>query len=170
MHNSSQSTTLTLDGTVVKESDLVVLSRTFDAKMIFEKQLRWFMSCTSEIWCYYKVLASISWSIALSTISLELCPACIRVLFGSVMLSWRYTPLLDIFARSGSFFRWWVLKWNLAHRRSVAVLCMLFKIKSNQIHLLSGALPLPYMSVRVTRGFLAAHGHSFTYPGCRTTQ
>ena len=36
-----QSTPLTLDGTVLKESaDLVILGATFDAKMTFEKHLR----------------------------------------------------------------------------------------------------------------------------------
>ena len=36
-----QSTTLTLDGTVLKESaDLVILGVTFDANMTFEKHLR----------------------------------------------------------------------------------------------------------------------------------
>ena len=36
-----------------------------------------------------------------------------------------------------------VLDCNLAHRRSVADLCMLFKIKSSPMHPLSGALHLP---------------------------
>ena len=34
---------------------------------------------------------------------------------------------------------------------------MLFKIKSNPMHPLSGALPLPYVLARVTRGALVAH-------------
>ena len=38
-----------------------------------------------------------------------------------------------------------LVEYNLAHRRSVAELCMLFKIKSNPMHPLSGALPLPYV-------------------------
>ena len=36
---------------------------------------------------------------------------------------------------------------------SVAVLCMIFKIKSNQMR----PLPLPYVQARVTRGALVAH-------------
>ena len=47
---------------------------------------------------------------------------------------------------------------------------MLFKIKSNPIHPLSGALPLLYVPVRVTRGALVAHRHSFVPPRCRTSQ
>ena len=47
---------------------------------------------------------------------------------------------------------------------------MLFKIKSNPMHPLSGALPLPYVPVPVTRGALVAHRHSFSPPRCRTSQ
>ena len=63
-----------------------------------------------------------------------------------------------------------VLECNLAHRRSVAVLCMLLKIKSNPMFPLSGALPLPYVPARVTRGALIAHRHTFAPPRCRTLQ
>ena len=59
---------------------------------------------------------------------------------------------------------------NLAHRRSVAYLLMLFKIKSNPMHPLSGALPLPYVPARVTLGALVAHRYSFAPPRCWTSQ
>ena len=38
------------------------------------------------------------------------------------------------------------------------------------MHPLSGALPLPYVPARVTRGALVAHRHSFAPPRCRTSQ
>ena len=38
---------------------------------------------------------------------------------------------------------------DLAHRRSVAVLCMLHKIRCNSMHPLYGALPVPYVPVRL---------------------
>ena len=47
---------------------------------------------------------------------------------------------------------------------------MLFKIKSNPMHSLSGALPLSYVPERVTRGALVAHRHSFAPARCRTSQ
>ena len=47
---------------------------------------------------------------------------------------------------------------------------MLFKIKSNPMHPLSGALPVPYVPASVTRGALVAHRHSFTPSRCRTSQ
>ena len=38
------------------------------------------------------------------------------------------------------------------------------------MHPLSGALPLPYVTARVTRGALVAHRHSFAPPHCRISQ
>ena len=43
----------------------------------------------------------------------------------------------------------------------IAVLYLLFKIKSNPMHPLGGALPWPYVLARVTRGALVDHRHSF---------
>ena len=76
----------------------------------------------------------------------------------------RGVKLLVRVARSASFLAGGVLECNLAHRRSVAVLCMLFKIKSNSMHPLSSALPLPCVPAHVTRGALVAHRHSFAPP------
>ena len=68
-----------------------------------------------------------------------------------------HLKLLDRVVRSAVFLAGGVLECNLAHRRSVAELCMLFKIRSNPMHPLSGALPLPYEPARVTLGALVAH-------------
>ena len=78
--------------------------------------------------------------------------------------------LLDRVVRSAGFLAGKVLECDLAHRRFVAELCMLFKIKSNPMHPLRGALPLLYVPARVTRGALLAHSHSFAPPRCRTSQ
>ena len=59
---------------------------------------------------------------------------------------------------------------DIAHRRSVAVLCMLHKIRCNPVHLLNGALPGQYVPVRVTRGALGAHRYTYAAPRCRTSQ
>ena len=42
-----------------------------------------------------------------------------------------------------------VFECDIAHRRSVAVLCMLYKIRCNQMHPLNDALPGPYVPVGV---------------------
>ena len=57
-----------------------------------------------------------------------------------------------------SFLAGSVLECSLAHRRPVAALCMLFKIKSSSMFSLNDALPLPYVPARVTRGGLVATG------------
>ena len=81
-----------------------------------------------------------------------------------------HLKLLDRVVRSAGFLAVGVLECNLAHRRSVAELCVLFKIKSNPMHPLSGALPLPYVTACVTRGASVAHRQSFAPPRCRTSQ
>ena len=63
-----------------------------------------------------------------------------------------HLKLLETVVRSAGLLAGGVLECNLDHRRSVAELCMLFKIRSNPMHLLSGALPLRYVPGRVTRG------------------
>ena len=78
--------------------------------------------------------------------------------------------LIDRVVRSVGFLAGGLLECNFAHRRSVAELCMLFKIQSNPMHHLSSALPLPYVPAYVTRGALVTHRHSFTPPRCRTSQ
>ena len=81
-----------------------------------------------------------------------------------------HLELLDRVVRSAGFITGGVLECNLAHRRFVAELCMLFKIKSNPMHPLISSLPLPYVPARVTRGALVAHRHSFEPPNCWTSQ
>ena len=63
-----------------------------------------------------------------------------------------------------------VLNCNLSHRRSVAVLCMLYKIRCNPMHPLCGALPVPYEPVRITSSALIAHRYTYAPPRCRTSQ
>ena len=55
-----QSPALTIDGTLLKESDdLVILGVTFGSKMTFEKHLRCFQSSFSTAWYLEEVLASV---------------------------------------------------------------------------------------------------------------
>ena len=59
-----------------------------------------------------------------------------------------HLKLLDRVVRSAGFLAGGVLECNLAHRRSVAELCTIFKIKSSAMHPLSGAMPLSYVMAR----------------------
>ena len=63
-----------------------------------------------------------------------------------------------------------VFECDISYRRSVAVLCMFYKIRCKAMHFLNGALPGPYVLVRVTRGALVTHRYTFALPRCRTSQ
>ena len=59
----------------------------------------------------------------------------------------------------------------ISHHRSVAVLCILYKIRCNLMHpLINDALPEPYVPVWVTRGALVAHRYTYAPTRCRTSQ
>ena len=91
------------------------------------------------------------------------------VLQFGVRLPITHLKLLDRVVSSACFSAGGVLNCDLSHRRSVAVLCMLYKIRCNPKHPLCGALPVPYIPVRVTRGALIAHRYTFAPPRCRTS-
>ena len=57
---------------------------------------------------------------------------------------------------------------NIAHRRSVAALCVLYKNRCNLMHPLYGCLPGPYLPVRFTWGSL--HRYTSAPPGWGTSQ
>ena len=139
-------TPLTLDGTVLGASaDLVILGVKFDTKMTFKRHLRSVSSAAAQrlgimrkSWQVFhdrSLLVRSFWSFVLPV--LECCSA----VWCSAADS--HIKLLDR-----------VLECNLANRRSVAELCMLFKIRSNPMHPLSSALPLPCVPARVPRGAL----------------
>ena len=110
-------------------------------------------------------------SVAPSEIFYELCPADLGELRSCVVFSCQFTPSTTGQSyQECCFLAGAVLEWNLTHWRYVAVLCMLFKIKSSPIHPSSGALPLPYFPARVTRGALVPHMYSFVLPRYGTSQ
>ena len=63
-----------------------------------------------------------------------------------------------------------VFECDIAHRRSVVVRCMLYKIRCNTIHPLYCALHVRYAPVRVTRGALVAHWYTYAPLRCTTSQ
>ena len=79
--------------------------------------------------------------------------------------------LLLVRAVSGArFLTGGVFECGIAHRRSVPVLCMLYKIRCKAMHPLNGALPGPYVPVRVTHGALVRHRYTNAPPRCRTSR
>ena len=63
-----------------------------------------------------------------------------------------------------------VFECDIAHHWSVAVLCMLYKIRCNLMHALYGAIPVLCLPVQVTCGALVAHWNAGVSPHCRTSQ
>ena len=81
-----------------------------------------------------------------------------------------HLKLLDRAVSGARFLTGGVSECDISHRRSVAVLCMLCKIRCNPVHPLYGALPEPCVPARVTRGALVAHRYTYAPPRCRTLQ
>ena len=164
---------LTIDGTVLKESvDLDILGVTFDSKLTFEKPLRSVSRAASQ---KLGILRK-SWRVFDDRL---LIGRCFWVFVLPVLEYWSavwcsaadtHLKLLDRVVRRACFLAGGELNCNLFHRRSVAVLCMLYKIRCNPMHPLCGALPVLYVPVRVTRGTLIAHRYTYAPPRCITSQ
>ena len=168
-----QSHPLIIGGIVLKESDdLVILELTFYLKMTFEKHLRSISRAASQrlrilrkSWRVFHDRSLLGrWFRGFVLPVLEYCSA--------VWCSAADThlKLLDGAFSSARFLTGGVFECDVSHRRSVAVLCMLYKIRCNQVHPLNGALPGPYVPVLVTRGSLVAHRYTYAPPRCRTLQ
>ena len=81
-----------------------------------------------------------------------------------------HVKLLDRAVSGARFLTGCVFECDISHRRFVAVLCMLYKTRCNPVHPFNGALPGPYVPVRVTRGALVPHLYTFAPPRSRTLQ
>ena len=81
-----------------------------------------------------------------------------------------HLKLLDRAVSGARFLTGIVFECDIARCRSVAVLCMLYKIRCNPVHPLNGALHGPYVPVRITRGALVAHRYTFAPPRSSTSQ
>ena len=154
-----QSPPLTIGGTVLKESDdVVILGVTFDSKMTFEKHLRSVSKAASQ---RLGILRK-SWRVFQDR---SLLGRCFRGFILPVLeyctAVWcsaadTHLKLLDRALSGARFLTGGVIECDIAHRRSVAVLCMLYKIRCNQMHPLNGALPGPY----VQRGYTRCSGRT----------
>ena len=72
--------------------------------------------------------------------------------------------LLDLTVSGARLLTGGVFECAIARRRSVAVLCMVYKIRCNPMHPHNGALTEPYVLMRVTRGALVAHRYTYALP------
>ena len=81
-----------------------------------------------------------------------------------------HLKLLDRVVSGARFLSVGMFECDIDHRRYVAVLYMLYKIRCNSMHPLNDALPGPYVPVRGTRGALVTHRCTYAPPRCRTSQ
>ena len=81
-----------------------------------------------------------------------------------------YLKLLDRAVGGVRFITGGAFECDISHHRSVAVLCMFYKIRWNPVHPLNGDLPGPYVPVRVTRCALVVQRYTYAPPSCRTLQ
>ena len=90
------------------------------------------------------------------------CPAvleyCSALLFSAADT---HLKLLDRALSGAMFLTGGMFQLDIAHRRSVAVLSTLCKIRCNPMHPLNGALSGPYGPERVTLGALVAHWYTY---------
>ena len=157
---------LTIGGTVLKESDdLVILGVTFDSKMTFEKHLR---SVSRAASLGLGILRK-SWRVFHNRSLLGRCFVRPVLEYCSAVWCSAADPQLKLMDRAVSgtrFLPGGVFECDIAHRRYVAVLCMLYKIRCTRCTLLM-MLYLdhgPYVPVRVTRGALVAHRYTYAPP------
>ena len=155
-----------------KSHDLVILPLTFDSKMTFEKHLRTVSRAASQ---RLGILRK-SWRVFDDR---SLLVRCFRGFVSPVLefcsavwcsASDTHLKLLGRAVSGAWFLTGGVLKCDISHRQFVAVLCMLHMIRCNPMHPLNGALPGPYLPVRVTRGALVTHPYTYAPPRCRTSQ
>ena len=160
MQMHPQSPPLTIGGTVPKDSDdLVILEETFDSKLTFEKHL----CLVSRAASLRLVILRKSWRVLHDRSLFERCfRGFVLPVLESCSAVWcsaadTRLKLLDRIVSGSQFLTGGVFECDIAHRRSVAVLCMLHKIRCNPMHPLNDPQPGPYVPVRVTRVAQVAH-------------
>ena len=155
---------LTIGGTVLKESDLVILGVTFDSKITFEKHLRSVSRAASQ---RLGILRK-SWQVFHDRVLLGRCfRGFVLPVLGYCSAVWCSAANRHLKKTSRPSIQWCP---DISHRRSMAVVCMLYKIRCNPVHPLNVAVPGPYVPARVTRGALVAHRYTYALPHCRTLQ
>ena len=143
-----QSPPLTIDGTVLKKYyDLVILGVAFDSKLTNEKHLRMVSREASQ----RLVILRKSWRTLHFRSLLERCfRGFVLPVLESCSAVWcsaadTHLKLLDREVSGARFLTGGVFEYDIAHRRSVAVLYMLYKIRCNPMHPLNYALLGPYV-------------------------
>ena len=149
-----------------------ILGVTFDSNMTFEKHLRSINRAASQ----RLGILRMSWRVFHDRSVLGRCfLGFVQPVLEYCSAVWRsaadtHLKLLNRAVSGARFLTGGVFECDISHRRSVAVLCMLYKIRSNPVNPLNGALPGPYVPARVARCALVAHRYTYAPHRCRTLQ
>ena len=151
-----------------KSDDLDIFGKVFDSKMTWEASWLSFQSSFSKAQYLEEVLVSISWLLwkcfqdfilpVLEYFSAVWCSAADSLYYWTMCYRDAWVLTVDVF------------ECNIAHCRSVPVLCILRKIKCNKMHSLHSALPVLYVTSWVTHGALVAHRYTDEQPLYKTLQ
>ena len=164
---------ISINDTILENvSELRILGLIFDTKLTFEKHIRSVVSSAVQklgilrlTWSIYQdadIVARCFWSLILPVV--EYCsPVWSSAAEG-------HLNLLDRIVRRISRMRNGLVQCDLWHRRNVAALCMLHKIRSNADHPLHPRLPPPFVPARALRHHVQCHAHQLAPIHCRTGQ
>lgn len=164
---------LHVDGIALNDVDeLDILGVKFDSKLTFESHIRSLVTAASQkLGIMRKAYATFNDpSVSATCFRSFILPAleyCAPV-WSSAAAS--HLHLIDRVSHTASFLCGGNFKWNLAHRRKISSVCMLYKIQSNPHHSLYNSLPDRFVARRNTRQALARHPLCFQSIRCRTSQ
>ena len=137
----------------------MILLMTFDSKLTFEKHLRSVSRAASQRLGILRKSLRVFHESTVEYCSAVWCSAADT-----------HLKLLDREIKGTRFLTEGMFECYITHRRSVAVLWMLYKIRCNLKHPHNGAVPGPYAPVRATPGALVVFRYSYEPPRCRTSQ
>ena len=135
---------------------------TFDSKMTFEKHLRSVSTAASQrlgilrkSWRVFHDRSLLGRCVLGFVLPVLECCCAVWCSAADTCLKLLYRAVSGARFLTGAVF-----ECDISHRRFVAVLFMLYKIRCNSVHHLNGALPGPCVPVLVTRGALVAHRYT----------
>ena len=153
---------ISINNTILENvSELKILGLTLDSKLTYEKHVQTAVAAAAQklgilrlAWSIYhdeSVVSRCFWGLILPI--LEYCSP----VWGSAADG--HLALLDRIVNRVRRMSSGLVQCNLLHRRNVAALCMLHKIRANAAHPLNTMLPQPYVPPRVLRRHAHQHAH-----------
>ena len=164
---------INIDNVVLENvHEMQILGVTIDKKLTYERHLRSVVKSAAQkigilrlAWSIYRdenIISRCFWTLILPI--LEYCsPVWSSSCDGHLALLNRIVGRVTRLSNG-------LVQCNLDHRRNVAALCMLHKIRGNVAHPLNADLPQPYVPPRALRRHVRDHAHQLSPVYCRTVQ